>query len=84
MGFFFCATGGARCESGPVVPVPSSNANIARHLSLMAAARPHDAAIKVPRGRTAAGAIDYATLSFAELETEVAAWSRRRRAGRRW
>ena len=52
-------------------------ANIARHLSLMAAAQPATPALKVPRGRTASGAIDYLTLSFAELEAEVNAWCER-------
>jgi acyl-CoA synthetase (AMP-forming)/AMP-acid ligase II len=53
------------------------NANIARHLGAMAASRPHDIAIKVPRGRTAAGAIDYLALSFLDLDAEVAAWRAR-------
>ena len=56
---------------------PAANANIARHLALMASARPAAPALKVPRGRTSAGAIDYLTLSFAELDTEVAAWCAR-------
>src|SRR5689334_12435722 len=43
----------------------------------MAASRPSDCAIKVPRGRTADGRIDYLALSFAELEAEVAAWQAR-------
>jgi len=51
-----------------------ANANIARHLALMAAARPLTAALKIPRGRTPAGAIDYLALSFAELDAEVTAW----------
>ena len=34
------------------LPLDSSNANIARHLDLMAAAQPHVPAIKNPRGRT--------------------------------
>jgi olefin beta-lactone synthetase len=51
-----------------------ASANIARHLPLMAAAQPATAALKVPRGRNRDGRIDYLTLSFAELETEVAAW----------
>lgn len=51
-----------------------ANANIARHLGRMAAARPGMAALKIPRGRTRAGDIDYLTLSFAELDAEVAAW----------
>ncbi len=50
------------------------NANIARHLALMAAAHPAMPALKVPRGRTADGRIDYLTLTFAELEAEVSAW----------
>jgi acyl-CoA synthetase (AMP-forming)/AMP-acid ligase II len=50
------------------------NANIARHLALMAARQPHTAALKVPRGRTRSGDIDYLSLSFAELAAEVAAW----------
>lgn len=53
------------------------NHNIARHLALMAAAQPGQAALKIPRGRTSAGAIDYLTLTFAELDAEVAAWSAR-------
>lgn len=51
-----------------------SSANIARHLPLMAATAPERAAVKVPRGRTAAG-IDYLSLSFAELDAEVDAWA---------
>ncbi|HEX2099517.1 MAG TPA: fatty acid CoA ligase family protein, partial [Candidatus Synoicihabitans sp.] len=48
----------------------------------MAAAQPTRAALKVPRGRDASGAIDYLTLSFTELAAEVAAWQQRlRRAG---
>lgn len=50
------------------------NANIARHLAAMAANQPHTAALKIPRGRTRDGKIDYLTLSFAELTAEVAAW----------
>jgi acyl-CoA synthetase (AMP-forming)/AMP-acid ligase II len=52
----------------------AANANIARHLALMAAAHPGRAALKIPRGRTRAGGIDYLTLTFAELDAEVAAW----------
>ncbi|MEI6051162.1 MAG: fatty acid CoA ligase family protein [Opitutaceae bacterium] len=52
----------------------AANANIARHLGLMAAASPTTAALKIPRGRTSAGDIDYLTLSFCELAAEVAAW----------
>lgn len=59
--------------STPVAP----NANIARHLALMAAASPARAALKIPRGRTAAGDVDYLSLTFAELDAEVAAWTAR-------
>ncbi len=55
----------------------AANANIARHLATMAAAQPLTPALKIPRGRTRAGAIDYLTLNFAELATEVAAWEAR-------
>lgn len=41
----------------------------------MAAAQPKAAALKIPRGRTRAGEIDYLTLNFADLDAEVAAWS---------
>ena len=40
----------------------------------MAAQQPQAAALKVPRGRTRAGDIDYLVLSFAGLAAEVAAW----------
>ena len=43
----------------------------------MAARQPSVAALKVPRGRTRDGRIDYLALSFAELEQEVAAWHER-------
>ena len=56
---------------------PVDSANIARHLAVMAARQPDRAALKIPRGRTGAGDIDYLTLSFAELETEVSAWCAR-------
>ncbi len=57
------------------------NANIARHLGRMAAAQPERAALKIPRGRSRDG-IDYLSLSFAELDTEVAGWcARLREAG---
>ena len=52
-------------------------ANIARHLGQMAALQPQAVALKVPRGRTSAGNIDYLTLSFRELDGEVAAWCTR-------
>lgn len=51
-----------------------ANANIARHLALMATAQPRMAALKIPRGRTRSGDIDYLTLDFTELEAEVSAW----------
>jgi acyl-coenzyme A synthetase/AMP-(fatty) acid ligase len=50
------------------------NSNIARHLDRMAAAQPRAMALKVPRGRTAAGDIDYLALTFAELLAETDAW----------
>ena len=56
---------------------PAANANIARHLALMAAAHPARAALKIPRGRTASGDIDYLSLTFAELDAEVSAWCAR-------
>jgi acyl-CoA synthetase (AMP-forming)/AMP-acid ligase II len=59
------------------VSTPSPNANIARHLALVAAAQPNTPALKIPRGRTRTGAIDYLTLTFAELDAEVAAWHAR-------
>ena len=52
----------------------AASANIARHLPLMAARQPDRPAVKVPRGHTRAGDIDYLTLSFAELDAEVDAW----------
>ncbi|HWL17702.1 MAG TPA: AMP-binding protein, partial [Opitutus sp.] len=52
----------------------SANANIARHLASMAERQPSQPALKIPRGRTRAGDIDYLTLSFAELDAEVSAW----------
>ena len=55
----------------------SVSANIAQHLPLMATAQPATAALKVPRGRTSTGDIDYLALSFAELEAEAAAWQHR-------
>ncbi len=57
----------------------SVNANIARHLDRMAAAQPRAAALKVPRGRTPSGEIDYLALSFAELLAETDAWCARLR-----
>jgi acyl-CoA synthetase (AMP-forming)/AMP-acid ligase II len=55
----------------------AANANIARHLALMAAAHPTRAALKIPRGRTRTGDIDYLTLTFTELDAEVSAWCAR-------
>ena len=49
----------------------AESANIARHLPLMAARQPDHPAIKVPRGRTNEGRIDYLTLSFAQLDSEA-------------
>lgn len=54
-----------------------TGANIARHLGLVAAALPRGVALKVPRGRTRSGEIDYLALSFQELDGEVAAWCAR-------
>ncbi len=53
---------------------PAANANIARHLAFMAASRPEATALKIPRGRTSAGDIDYLALTFAGLAAEVDAW----------
>jgi len=52
----------------------TESANIARHLPLMAARQPDRAAVKIPRGRTRDGRIDYLALTFAELDAEVDAW----------
>ncbi|MBI5692881.1 MAG: AMP-binding protein [Verrucomicrobia bacterium] len=54
-----------------------SGANIARHLGIVAAARPDVPALKVPRGRSRDGTIDYLSLSFRELDAEVGAWCAR-------
>lgn len=56
------------------------NANIARHLSGMAAAQPGAPAPRVPRGRTASGAIDCLSLSCAGLLAETDAWCHRLRS----
>jgi len=53
----------------------SASANIAKYLPLMAARQPVRPALKIPRGRTTSGDIDYLTLSFAELDAEVDAWA---------
>ena len=46
----------------------------------MAAAQPAATALKVPRGRTASGGIDYLGLSFSGLLSETDAWCARLRA----
>jgi acyl-CoA synthetase (AMP-forming)/AMP-acid ligase II len=56
------------------------NANIARHLDQMAAAQPDAVALKIPRGRTPAGDIDYLSLTFAELQAEVNGWCAKMKA----
>ncbi|MBI2518008.1 MAG: AMP-binding protein [Opitutae bacterium] len=53
----------------------ADSANIARHLPLMAARQPDHPAVKVPRGRTGDGRIDYLTLSFTQLDAEVDTWA---------
>jgi acyl-CoA synthetase (AMP-forming)/AMP-acid ligase II len=53
---------------------PVASANIARHLAVMAAIRPEMPALKIPRGRTSTGDIDYLALTFAELAAEVDVW----------
>jgi len=53
----------------------SASANIAQHLPLMAARQPDRPALKIPRGRTARGDIDYLSLTFSELDAEVDAWA---------
>lgn len=55
----------------------ADSANIARYLPLMAARQPGHPAVKIPRGRTRAGDIDYLVLTFAELAAEVDAWGAR-------
>ena len=57
--------------------MPAESANIARHLPRMAARQPARPAVKIPRGRTPAGEIDYLVLTFAELDSEVDAWRAR-------
>jgi acyl-CoA synthetase (AMP-forming)/AMP-acid ligase II len=57
--------------------VSADSANIARHLPLMAARQPGHPAVKIPRGRTRTGDIDYLTLTYAELAVEVDAWGAR-------
>jgi acyl-CoA synthetase (AMP-forming)/AMP-acid ligase II len=55
----------------------ADSANIAHHLALMAARAPQQCALKIPRGRTRSGDIDYLAFSFAELVAETAAWQTR-------
>src|SRR5436305_11700596 len=43
----------------------------------MAATRSDAVALKIPRGRGRTGEIDYLTLTFGELDAEVAAWTQR-------
>lgn len=76
-GFCLALGGGSESVVSAVSLSAPTNANIARHLPLMAARQPERIALKVPRGRTRAGEIDYLTLTFAELELEVNAWSAR-------
>lgn len=52
----------------------SEPSNIARHLPSMAARLPDHPAVKIPRGRTSGGQIDYLTLTYRELEAEAEAW----------
>lgn len=59
------------------LPAATANANIARHLALMAAAQPNTPALKIPHGRTSDNHILYLTLTFAELDAEVDAWCSR-------
>jgi len=58
----------------------AESANIARHLPLMAARQPDTPAIKIPRGRSDDGRIDYLALTFAELDAEADAWVARLQA----
>ncbi len=55
----------------------ADRANIAHHLARMAARAPQQCALKIPRGRTRTGDIDYLAFSFAELAAETAAWQTR-------
>lgn len=58
----------------------ADTANIALHLPLMAAHRPDQPAVKIPRPRSADGRLDYLTLTFRELDNEVNAWGARLQA----
>ncbi|HXB02216.1 MAG TPA: AMP-binding protein [Opitutaceae bacterium] len=55
----------------------ADRANIAQHFALMAARAPQQCALKIPRGRTRSGDIDYLAFSFAELAAETTAWQTR-------
>ena len=52
-------------------------ANIAQHFAQMAARAPQQCALKIPRGCTRTGDIDYLAFSFAELAAETTAWQTR-------
>jgi olefin beta-lactone synthetase len=52
-----------------------NNANIARFLSVMATSNPEVAAIKIPNGRLPDSQINYVSLTYADLNEEVSAWS---------
>lgn len=52
-------------------------ANVSRFLDEKAETQPDVAALMVPRGRDAGGAIDYLRLSFRELAAEQNEWARR-------
>ncbi|NEQ67323.1 MAG: AMP-binding protein [Symploca sp. SIO2D2] len=54
--------------------------NVSRFLRRMALSQPELTALKVPRERTAAGEIDYLSLSSAQLEKEQDEWAKRFRA----
>ena len=56
------------------IRLPTDNPNIACHLGRMARSQPLTPALKIPRGRTLTGDIDYLTLTFAGLAAEVDAW----------
>ena len=55
-------------------------ANVSRFLDEKAGSQPNLPALKVPRGRSGDGTIDYLTLTFAELAVEQDAWAQRLRA----
>ncbi len=62
---------------GSSADATDAGANISRHLGLVAVRQPHAVALKVPRGRTSAGEIDYLALTFRDLDAEVGAWCER-------